>query len=91
MNSNYRARHHQMSIEQEFLLIGQTELGAAFVNEFLPDGPANYPRDDQQACLHKIKAYLRQRSSWKVVDGHPIPIAYTEEESAKARHDLFAH
>ena len=91
MNKNYRDKHAPLTVAQELLLIGQgSEVGMALVNEFMPLGPAKYPKIDQAACLDRIKEKMRNKSAWYVgSDGRPYPKVPTEEEAAKSRIDLY--
>ena len=90
MNKNYRDKHAPLTVAQELLLIGQgSELGMAFVNEFMPLGPAAYPKIDQQACLNRIKEKLRYKDRY-FVDGDGVPRVKPDFESEeKSRSALF--
>ena len=91
MSNDFYKKHRPMTTAEELLLIGQhSELGMAFVNEFMPLGPASYPRIDQRACLERIREKLKNKQGWYVgTDGRPYPMAYTAEEEQQARRDLF--
>ena len=90
-SSSFYQKHQPLTIAQELLIIGQlSELGMAFVNEFMPLGPAKYPRIDQQACLERIKEKMKNKDKYYVdAEGHPQIKAF--EPEAKTRHDLFGY
>lgn len=70
---SFRVKRQPLTVAQELMLIGQhSELGMAFVNEFMPLGPANYTHTEQQACLERIRECLREKQHWAVVDGKAV-------------------